>query len=90
MAVLGHDRVDLALQDPSGQSIEALKGQDLPLRRLAGVCTEAVIPGGSLQRHDPFPCLHYACLITTKSPASAQTLPDEPNPQVQVLPEHQS
>lgn len=55
MAVLGHDKVDPALQDPLGQSMEALKGQELLLRRLAGVSTEAVIPGGSLQRHDPSP-----------------------------------
>lgn len=36
------------------------------------MCTEAVIPGGSLQRQNPFPRLHYACLVTTKSPASAK------------------
>lgn len=44
--MLGHDKVDPALQDPLGQSIEALKGQELPLRRLAGMSTEAVTPGG--------------------------------------------
>lgn len=32
-------KIDPALQDPLGQSIEALKGQDLLLRRLAGVST---------------------------------------------------
>lgn len=32
-------KIDPAWWDPLGQSTEALKGQDLPLRRLAGVST---------------------------------------------------